>query len=95
MADKEFKRVHMWDDFSKLVRRHLYDYTYPQYGDYPKDQLTEWTLDDIKTTLKRYVNRMGNNARGEEDQLKDFLKIAHYAQTAYLKFTDGEKNYND
>lgn len=88
-------REQMWNDFSEEVRQHVTGYTAQQYGDYPNDQLTEWTLDDIKTTIKRYANRIGSNQRGPEDQALDFIKIAHYAQVGYLKFLDKEKEYDD
>lgn len=93
MLENMSKRFNMWQDFAKEVGDHIETYTVPQYGDYPNDQLTEWSLDDIKTSLKRYVNRMGNNQRGEKDQLLDFLKIANYACAAWHKFNKSEKTY--
>lgn len=87
-------RTRMWIDFARKVADHVECYTIPQYGDYPEDQLTEWTLEDIKTTIKRYANRIGTNARGPEDQELDMLKIAHYASVAYLKLRNEEERYN-
>jgi len=86
-------RYNMWEDFAKVVGDHIEGYTTSQYGDYPNDQLAEWTTDDIATTIKRYANRMGKNARGEQDQLLDMLKIAHYASVAWHKMNDTEKKY--
>ena len=86
-------RYQMWEDFAKIVGDHVETYTVPQYGDYPADQLTEWTLEDLATTIKRYSNRLGKNARGKEEDIRDMLKIAHYACTAYHKMADTEKSY--
>jgi len=94
MLENMSKRFNMWQDFAKEVGDHVETYTVPQYGDYPKDQLTEWTLADLATTIKRYANRMGNNARGHEEDARDMLKIAHYASVAWHKINDTEKNYN-
>jgi hypothetical protein len=87
-------RYNMWEDFAKSVGDHVESYTVPQYGDYPNDQLTEWDLNDIATTIKRYANRIGKNARGEEDGKLDMMKIAHYASVAWHKMCDTEKDYN-
>ena len=88
-------RYKMWEDFAKVVGDHVEVYTVPQYGDFPEDQLTTWTLDDLATTLKRYSNRMGKNARGIEEDKRDMLKIAHYASCAWHKMNDTEKDYNE
>lgn len=86
-------RYNMWEDFAKEVGDHIEVYTVPQYGDFPTDQLTEWELSDLTTTIKRYANRMGKNARGVEEDKRDMLKIAHYASVAWHKMNDTEKNY--
>lgn len=68
-----------WLDFGVKVYNHVEQYTVPQYGDMPNDQASEFTVEDIKAQLKRYVNRIGTNARGEGEAFRDCLKIAHYA----------------
>lgn len=78
-------RQYMWDTFASIVAMHVAEYSVPQYGDYPTDQLTNYTADDCMKAIQRYANRWGNNARGEDESLRDLLKIAHYAQTAYYK----------
>jgi hypothetical protein len=35
--------------------------------------------------VEKYVRRFKNPARGEEERLRDMLKIAHYACMAYSK----------
>ena len=93
MTNNMSKRFQMWQDFAREVGDHVESYTVPQYGDYPTDQLTEWTLEDLKTTLKRYANRMGSNQRGSDDQKLDMLKIAHYASVAWHKYNNTETSY--
>jgi len=72
-------RGNQWVEFSKEVLCHIDDYTVPQYGDMPDDQVEEFTLADFKTNLKKYMNRIGSNARGNDEAVRDAFKIAHYA----------------
>lgn len=79
-----------WMDFAEKVLDHVDNYTVPQYGDSPADQASNFTLDDFKTTIQRYVNRMGRNARGPVEAQRDMLKIAHYACLAAAKLAEQE-----
>lgn len=87
-------RYKMWEVFAKEVGDHIESYTIPQYGDYPNDQMTDWTIGDFKTDIKKRANRMGNNARGKEEDIRDMLKIAHEVSIAWTKMMDKEKEYN-
>jgi hypothetical protein len=78
-------REHMWVIFSTVVGLHLREYAVPQYGDAPTDQLYSWTPDQCIKQIGKYVARMDSNARGEQENLTDLLKIAHYASVAWLK----------
>ena len=94
---QEFNRVQEWEDFSALVTTHLIEYTIPQYGDFPNDQMTTASIEDIKHNMTRYINRLGSNMRGRDDQLMDMLKMAHYACMAHTKLKekfmlDGDKD---
>jgi len=93
MSQYMSNRFRMWQDFAREVGDHIETYTIPQYGDYPDDQLSTWTLEDFATTIKRYSNRMGKNVRGLEEDKRDMLKISHYASCAWHKLNDTEKNY--
>lgn len=73
----QFKR------FAKRVEDHIESYTVPQYNDYPNDQLTEATKEDIVYNIKRYVNRINSGARGRVEAKRDMLKLAHYTQILY------------
>jgi hypothetical protein len=79
-----------WKEFSDQILEHIEAYTVPQYGDYPSDQMTTASIEDIKHNLKRYINRMSTNARGEQEAIRDLKKIAHYAGIAWGKRVRGE-----
>lgn len=81
-----------WCYFAGRVLHHVEDYTVPQYGDAPGDQIGSFTIEDFKTQLARYVNRIGKNVRGQEEALRDCLKIAHYAQLLHDKL---KRNANE
>jgi len=75
-----------WRTFSREVRQHIEDYTVPQWGDKPDDQLsTDWTEADCMLAIKKYANRAGKNSRGPVEDQRDLLKIAHYACVAWHK----------
>lgn len=80
------KRGYEWVAFSSQVLDHIEQYTIPQWGDKPNDQLhTEWTINDCMLAIKKYANRAGKNSRGPDEDLRDLLKIAHYACVAWHK----------
>lgn len=78
-------RLMFWSIFSEEVERHISDYTVPQYGDFPEDQMTSATETEILHNIKRYVERYGSNARGNKETDLDLLKIAHYASILWGK----------
>ena len=84
-------RKYMWDCFAAIVAMHIEEYTVPQYGDYPTDNLTSFSADDCLTNIGRYAARLKTNSRGEEETLSDLLKIAHYAGSAFLKMKGYEE----
>ena len=73
--------LEQWREFAEAVERHVQDYTVPQYGDWPDDQMTGFSEADMLQNIRRYENRRGKSARGKGDELLDCLKIAHYWQT--------------
>lgn len=84
-ARKDSLRGQEWLEFARDVMEHIENYTVPQYGDMPNDQMTSASIDDIKHDMTRYINRMGSNARGATEALRDMLKLAHYACIAHAK----------
>ncbi len=79
-----------WNSFSALVMDHVENYTVQQYGDAPFDQVESWSAQDCVVQIRRYAARFGNGQRGKSEELRDLLKIAHYASLAYSKRTEVE-----
>lgn len=76
-----------WQEFSKRVLSHVEGYTVPQYGDYPNDQASKWTIEDCLNNIQKYMNRYGKNARDGQQEL-DFVKMAHYICLAWKKYQE-------
>ena len=72
-------RQREFSGFSLVVESHIENYTVPQYGDAPNDQVEEWTPEQCMESIKRYANRFGTGRRGRLETLRDMVKIAHYA----------------
>jgi len=81
------KRGLNWERFSALVLEHVERYTVPQFGDAPNDQVEAWTAEDCIKAVRKYYERFGRGQRGKKEQLRDMLKIAHYASLAYEKMS--------
>ena len=80
-------RIEDWKKFSSKVEDHIINYTIPQYQseDDKTDQVGIWTSDDCIKAINKYIARFKKGQRGNIEQLRDMLKIAHYAQFAYDK----------
>lgn len=76
-----------WNYFSNEVHDHIEQYTVPQYGDAPDDLASSYSKADIDNQLRKYVTRQcnGGNKRGHDDNMRDYIKIAHYACMAYAQ----------
>lgn len=82
------KRGQDWVNFSAEVLKHIEGYAVPQYKDKGEDQCsTEFTNADFITQMRKYLNRVGRNARPGQDRL-DMLKICHYAQMLADRLSD-------
>jgi len=80
-----------WNEFSAEVVTHIREYVIPQYGDKGDDLASEYSLEECRLNLYRYITRLGKNSREHHDAM-DCLKIAHYAQMTYHKLVRGQKN---
>ena len=89
------RRGQDWQTFSDRVLEHIETYTVPQYGDRPHDQMMEFSVADCATQIKRYLNRLGSNARGAAESRRDMLKVAHYAQVIWWKLGEGNGEFPD
>lgn len=78
------QRAKDWNDFATKVADHIENYTVPQYGDAPNDNVEAWSAQDCIAQVQKYAARFGNNQRAGQDEL-DLMKIAHYAQLAMGK----------
>lgn len=79
-----------WQQFSQAVLEHIESYTLTQYGD--SDGAIDLTPEQIVGNIQRYLQCYGKNARGAEEQQRDFLKIAHYACLLAQKHKEVEEN---
>lgn len=79
-----------WKAFSQLVQQHVREYTVPQYGDAPDDEVEEWTPEMCVKAISKYAKRFGKNRRGEQEMLLDMKKIAHFACLAHSKMVREE-----
>lgn len=80
-----FNRIHEWNYFTKIVRTHVLEYTIPQYGDSPTDEVEGWTPEMCILAVQKYTRRFESSKRGPDETLRDMLKIAHFACIAYFK----------
>ncbi len=80
-----YNRVLEWNLFSAIVREHILNYTIPQYGDSPDDEVEKWSPEMCAAALSKYIRRFGSQQRGREEGIRDMLKIAHFACLAYIK----------
>lgn len=78
------KRTNAWNDFAAKVADHITNYTVPQYGDAPNDNVESWSAADCIAQVQKYAARFGTNQRAGQEEL-DLMKIAHYAQLAHDK----------
>lgn len=85
-------RGSQWKYFSGKVFQHIEEYTVPQYGDAPDDMASSFSVRDLNLQLQKYILRQINGAkRGDAENMRDYLKIAHYACMAYAKLVqDGD-----
>lgn len=75
------QRTKDWNEFAEKVADHIENYTVPQYGDAPNDNVESWSAQDCIAQVQKYAARFGTNQRAGQEEL-DLMKIAHYAQLA-------------
>lgn len=79
------KRVLQFMDFETIVEGHIENYTIPQYGDAPDDEVERWTPLQCVKAIGKYQARFENGRRGRLETLRDMVKIAHFACLAFDK----------
>jgi hypothetical protein len=82
-----------WDfvAFNTIVIHHIKNYTIPQYGDRPDDEIESWTPEQCVKAIQKYTRRFGAERRGRLEELRDMVKIAHTAQIAFDKMKPTEE----
>lgn len=85
------ERERQWLEFSDAIAKHLREYTVPQYGDVGEDEITGYSVEDCVTQISKYAKRYGSNSRQGQQEL-DFMKMAHYAQCAWEKYSDTDND---
>lgn len=82
-----------WLSFSQIILQHIEEYTVPQYGDKPDDPLhQDWKIEDCLRAINKYANRHGKGQRGQAEELRDLLKIAHFACVAHTKHQEANND---
>jgi hypothetical protein len=85
-------RMKEWMDFSGITLQHIRNYTIPQFGDVPNDNLSTWSIEDCLKAINRYVTRnLNENRRGQREAMRDMVKIAHYACVIFWKMYSKQK----
>ena len=87
MKNNPETRSEEWAGFSDIVHNHIVSYTIDQYGDKGVDLTSSMSKVDILKQIEKYVmrNTAGKNKRGHLEELRDCLKIAHYACMLFYK----------
>jgi hypothetical protein len=88
MEEIMFNRTMEWRRFASIVDRHVVEYTVPQYGDSPDDEVQHWSVEQCVAAIQKYTRRFGSNQRGNAEIERDMLKIAHFACLAYFKLLE-------
>lgn len=91
-SEGRFTRLDEWRLFSRLVEQHVTNYTIPQYGDLPNDEVAKWTPEMCALAMQKYTKRFNSEMRGKGEVLRDMMKIAHFACVTYWKLKEREND---
>jgi len=79
------KREEQFMQFEIIVGEHINNYTIPQYGDAPDDEVEKWSAEQCVLAIQKYTKRFSSSQRGRLESLRDMVKIAHFACLAFYK----------
>lgn len=82
-------KTYQWFKFQDKVNYHIRNYCLSQYGDFPDENIKALTPEKIQAKLEAYVRRIGKGVRGKDEEIRDCLKIAHYACFLHFILTTG------
>lgn len=74
---------HAWEDFAWIVFYHVENYSVPQYGPTLSENIDVTSTEDCLKYIAKYIRRHGSDRRGRIEELRDLVKIAHFAQFAF------------
>lgn len=57
------QRTKDWNEFAAKVADHIENYTVPQYGDAPNDNVESWSAQGCIDQVQKYAARFGTNQR--------------------------------
>lgn len=83
------ERAKQFQSFAHSIVSHIEQYTVPQYGDAPNDQMSEWTIEECLKAVSKRLARYGRQSREGQQEL-DFKKMAHEIQIAATKFQEAQ-----
>jgi hypothetical protein len=83
-------RENEFNIFSRIVRGHIAQYTIPQYGDAPTDEVESWSPEQCVLAIQKYTKRFEASKRGRLETLRDIVKIAHFACITFYKMEPAE-----
>jgi len=72
-----------WQKFNEVVINHIENYAVPQYGPDIKENVDVEDTNDCLKYIAKYKNRHGSERRGRIEELRDLIKIAHFAQIGF------------
>lgn len=79
-----------FQQFSNHIKIHIDNYVTPQYGNFPDKTIKKFTAEKIQGKLEAYTDRIGKSSRGRDDEIRDSLKIGHFACYLYCLITIGD-----
>lgn len=79
-----------FEKFCDHVGMHIQEYVETQYGNFPDKTIAKFTPEKIQGKLEAYTDRIGKSARGIADEIRDALKIGHFACYLYVLITTGD-----
>jgi len=83
LAEDYSEKGQAWIGFAQLTLRHVENYSVPQYGPTLSENTDVTSTEDCLKYIAKYLRRHGSDRRGRIEELRDLVKIAHFAQFAF------------
>lgn len=76
-------KAYAWREFARMTLEHIENYSVPQYGPTLSENTDVTSTEDCLKYIAKYLRRHGSDRRGRIEELRDLVKIAHFAQFAF------------